>query len=71
MGKLVFLYDSNFFHHPGKFQIHWLGPYVIRFVSETSVVQLEKLNGEIMEGLVNGVGEISIFDTLVQWELTD
>jgi hypothetical protein len=34
--------------------MHWLGPYVIRFVTEAGVVQLEKLNGEVVEGLVNG-----------------
>jgi hypothetical protein len=52
MGDLVFLYDNKFLQHPGKFQMHWLGPYVIRFVTEAGVVQLEKLNGEIVEGLV-------------------
>jgi hypothetical protein len=36
-----------------KFQMHWLGPYVITFVTEAGVVQLEKLNGESMEGMVN------------------
>jgi hypothetical protein len=34
--------------------MHWLGSYVIRYVTQACVVQLEKLNGEIMEGLVNG-----------------
>jgi hypothetical protein len=34
--------------------MHWLGPYVIRFVTDAGVVQLEKLNGEVVEGLVNG-----------------
>jgi hypothetical protein len=56
MGDLVFLYDNKFLQHPRKFQMHWLGPYVIIFVIEAGVVQLEKLNGEIMEGLVNKVG---------------
>jgi hypothetical protein len=50
----VLLYDNKFLQHPGKFQMHWLGPYVIRFVTDASVVQLEKLNGEVVEGLVNG-----------------
>jgi hypothetical protein len=53
-GDLVLLYDSKFLQHPGKFQMHWLGPYVIRYVTEAGVVQLEKLDGEVMEGLVNG-----------------
>jgi hypothetical protein len=54
IGDLVLLYDNKFLQHFGKFQMNWLGPYVIRFVTEVGVVQLEKLNGEIMEGLVNG-----------------
>jgi hypothetical protein len=54
MGDLVFLYDNNVLQHPGKFQMHWWGSYVIRFVNEVGVVQLEKLNGEVLEGLVNG-----------------
>jgi hypothetical protein len=54
MGDLVFLYDNNFLQHPGKFQIHWLGLYVIIFVTEVGVVQLDKLNEETIEGLING-----------------
>jgi hypothetical protein len=54
MGDLVLLYDIKLLQHPGNFQMHWLGPYVTRYVMEASVVQLEKLNGEPMEGLVNG-----------------
>jgi hypothetical protein len=34
--------------------MHWLGPYVIIFVTKESAFQLEKLNGEIIEGLVDG-----------------
>jgi hypothetical protein len=40
--------------HPGKFRMHWLGPYVIQQVTETGVVWLETLNGEVFEGMVNG-----------------
>jgi hypothetical protein len=50
----VLLYDNRFFQHLRKFQMHWLGPYVIVFVTNESVVQLEKLNGEVVEGVVNG-----------------
>jgi hypothetical protein len=53
MGYLNLLYDNKFLQHPKKFQMHWLDPYVIRYVIEESVVQLENLNGEIVEGLVN------------------
>jgi hypothetical protein len=34
--------------------MHWLGPYMIRFITEVGVVELEKMNGEVMEELVNG-----------------
>jgi hypothetical protein len=29
VGDLVLLYDNKFMQHPGKFQMHWLRPYVI------------------------------------------
>jgi hypothetical protein len=32
----------------------WLGPYVIRYVTEVGVVQLEQLDGQVMEGILNG-----------------
>jgi len=35
--------------------MHWLGPYVIRFIIVASVVQLKNMNGEVMEGLVNEI----------------
>jgi hypothetical protein len=54
MGDSIFLYANTLLMHLGKFQMHWLGPYVIRFVTKEGVVQFEKLNGEIVEGLVNG-----------------
>jgi hypothetical protein len=53
MGDLVLIYDNNFLQHPRKFQMHWLGPYVIILVTEAVVIQLEELNGETMEGIVN------------------
>jgi hypothetical protein len=40
-GDLVLLYDNKFLQHPGKFRMHWLGPYMIRYVTEAGVVQLE------------------------------
>jgi len=49
----VLLYNNKFLQHPWKLQMDWLGPYVIIYVIEVSVVQLEKLDGEVMEGLVN------------------
>jgi hypothetical protein len=32
MGELVLLYDNKFLQHPRKFHMHWLGPYVIRYM---------------------------------------
>jgi hypothetical protein len=29
-GDLVLLHDSNFFQHPSKFRMHWLGPYEVK-----------------------------------------
>ena len=34
--------------------MQWLGPYVIKQPIETSIARLETLNGEVLEGLVNG-----------------
>jgi hypothetical protein len=33
-GDLVLLYVSNFFQHPGKFRMHWLGPYEVNIVTD-------------------------------------
>ena len=33
-GDLVLLYDSKFMKHPGKFRIHWLGPFEVVYVTE-------------------------------------
>ena len=37
---LVLLYDSKFIKFPGKFKMHWLGPYQIQQVTEGGAVQL-------------------------------
>lgn len=34
--------------------MHWLGPYVIKDITDDGVVQLVKLNGEPFLGKVNG-----------------
>jgi hypothetical protein len=33
-GDLVLLYASNCFQHPGKFRMHWLGPYEVKIVTD-------------------------------------
>jgi hypothetical protein len=55
VGDVVLLYGSKFMQHPGKFRMHWRGPYVIQHVTETGVVQLETLNGKVLGGMVNGI----------------
>jgi hypothetical protein len=42
-GYLVLLYDSKYLHHPGKFRMHWLGPYEIKSIIDGGVVQLHDL----------------------------
>jgi hypothetical protein len=50
VGELVLLYENKFMHNLGKFQMHWLGPYIIKYVTEGYIVQLEILNGEVRNG---------------------
>jgi len=35
---MVLLYDGKFTKHLGKFQMHWLGPYVINFIIDVGAV---------------------------------
>ena len=48
------MYDSKFAKFPGKFRLHWLGPYIIKDSSDGDAVQLVKLNGELFPRKVNG-----------------
>lgn len=50
----VLLNDSKFTKFPGKFQMHWLGPYIVKEITNDGVVQHTKLNGEPFLGRVNG-----------------
>ena len=50
----MLLYDSKFVKFPGKFKMHWLGPYQVQQVTNGGAVQLNKLNGEILPMLING-----------------
>ena len=40
--------------HLGKLQMHWLGPYVIHFITDRGVTQLQQLDGALLPKLVNG-----------------
>ena len=39
-GYMVLLYDIKFAKHPGKLQTHWLGPYVIHFITDEGAIYL-------------------------------
>jgi hypothetical protein len=54
VGDLVLLYDNKFAKFPGKFSIHWLGPYEVKNVANAGAVQIAKLNGEVFPTMVNG-----------------
>ena len=51
---MVLLYDNKLTKFPGKFCMHWLGPYQVKYVTTSGIVQLVKLNGEMLSTLVNG-----------------
>jgi hypothetical protein len=44
-GDLVLVYDSKFLQHPGKFKMHWLGPYEVKTVTDGGSVHLKYLGG--------------------------
>ena len=54
VNDLVLLNDNKFDKFPGKFRMHWLGPYAIKEITDGGAVQLVKLNGESFPGRVNG-----------------
>ena len=53
-GDLVLMYDSKFMKHPGKLQMHWLGPYLINSITSGGAVKLHHLVGAMLPKLVNG-----------------
>ena len=54
MNDLVFLYDNKFMKFFEKFQMHWMGPFVVKEINDGGAVQLMKLNGELFPRKVNG-----------------
>ena len=54
INDLVLLYDSKFDKFLGKFKMHWLGPYIVKDVTDRGVIQLVKINGKPFLGKVNG-----------------
>jgi len=53
VNDLVLLYATKFTKFLGKFQMHWLGPYVIKEIKNGGIVQLVKLSGEPFPRRVN------------------
>ena len=53
-GGLVLMYDNKFFMHLGKLKTHWLGPYVVKEISDGGAMELEKLDGTKVRGIING-----------------
>jgi hypothetical protein len=51
---LVFLYDIIFLQCPGKFRMHWLGPYEVKTVTDGGCIQLKDMAGEELKGMING-----------------
>ena len=55
-GDLVLMYDSKFAWFPGKFCMHWLGPYQVRHVTEGGAASIVRLDGTMLPIMVNGRG---------------
>ena len=67
VNDLVFLFDSKFTKFPGKFQMHCIGPYIVKEIIDGGVVQLSKLNGDPFSGKVNGRGLKLYTGDPMQW----
>ena len=53
-GDPILMYDNKFAWFPGKFCMHWLGPYQVRHVTEGGAASLAKLDGTMFPTMVNG-----------------
>jgi hypothetical protein len=51
---LVLLYDSRFHKFPGKFRLHWLGPYKVRVIHANGSFELEDFAGNVLPTRLNG-----------------
>jgi hypothetical protein len=55
-GDLVLLYDNKFLQHPGKLQMHWLGPYVIRLLQKQVLFNWRSWMEKLWKGWLMEVG---------------
>ena len=53
VGDLVLLYENKFAWFPGKFCMHWLGPYQVRHVTKGGLASLARLDGTMIPTMVN------------------
>jgi hypothetical protein len=53
-GDLVLNYDNKSLHHPGKIIMHFLGPYIVKSVTDGGAVKLRDLSGAELRGMING-----------------
>jgi predicted SnoaL-like aldol condensation-catalyzing enzyme len=42
-GDLVLLYDNKYLKHPGRLQMHWVGPFKVVDIREFDVVHMLNL----------------------------
>ena len=40
--------------HPGKLQMHWLGPYLVQSITFRDAIKLQQLDGAMFSKLING-----------------
>jgi len=52
-GDLVLMYDNKYTKCLGKFQMHCLGSYVIKDISDGGTVHLENMIGEVFTSRIN------------------
>jgi hypothetical protein len=52
-GEKFLLYDSRYQKHPGKFFMHWLGPFIVAEIQHSGAVRLAQLDGMMRPGWVN------------------
>ena len=56
------MYDSKFSKHLRNMKTHWLGPYVVKEITNEGAIKLEKLDGTEVRALINGSRMKPCFD---------
>ena len=52
--NLVLLYDSRFQKFPGKFKLHWIGPYKVKIAHDNGSLELIDFEGISLPTRING-----------------